>query len=179
MARVTPALDRSPPTEATMEIGSMPRALALSPAAQFILASAATMLALALLDFIGAVFAKEWADTRQPAWFAAGLLTFAVLFVVYAGSLRTAELSLVTIGWVVFLQVGLVLYERFRYGATLSPAKWAAIALILALQAYLVLAPNERSQGVAESAPVRPIGGDVAERSPCAPPELGDALCPR
>jgi len=32
----------------------------------FVLTSLAAMLVLALLDFIGAVFAKEWADTRQP-----------------------------------------------------------------------------------------------------------------
>jgi hypothetical protein len=66
------------------------------------------------------------------------------LFAFYALSLKTAELSIVTIGWVVFLQVGLILYERFRYDVTLSPAKWAAIVLILALQAYLVLAPNDQ-----------------------------------
>ena len=49
-----------------------------------------------------------------------------------------------TIGWVVFLQVGLVRCETFRFGVTLSPVKWAAIALILALQAYLVLVASER-----------------------------------
>ena len=62
-----------------------------------------------------------------------------------AASLKTAELSIVTIGWVVFLQVGLLLYERFRYGASLPPLKWVAIVLILTLQAYLVLVPNEPS----------------------------------
>lgn len=117
----------------------------LPPALQFFLTSIAAMILLALLDFIGAVFAKEWADTRQPWWFVAGLLTFMGLFAFYATSLKTAELSVVTIGWVVFLQVGLILYERFRYGASLPPLKWAAIALILALQAYLVLIPNETS----------------------------------
>ncbi len=115
----------------------------LSPAVQFFLTSISAMIALALLDFIGAVFAKEWADTRQPLWFVAGLLTFMGLFVFYAISLKTAELSIVTIGWVVFLQVGLLLYERIRYGADLPPLKWVAIVLILALQAYLVLTPNE------------------------------------
>lgn len=76
-------------------------------------------------------------------WFAAGIVAFGVLFTVYAVSLKTAELSLVTIGWVVFLQVGLVLYERFRYGANLPAGNWAAIAVILALQACLVLVPND------------------------------------
>ena len=114
----------------------------LPPALQFFLTSIAAMILLALLDFIGAVFAKEWADTRQPWWFVAGLVTFMGLFAFYATSLKTAELSIVTIGWVVFLQVGLLLYERVRYGASLPPLKWAAIVLILALQAYLVLVPN-------------------------------------
>lgn len=126
-----------------MELTGITRVLGISPPWQFFLASLGTMLILALLDFVGAVFAKEWADTRHPGWFVLGLASFGILFVFYASSLRTAELSIVTIGWVVFLQVGLVLYERFRFGATLSPAKWAAIILILALQAYLVLVPND------------------------------------
>ena len=122
------------------------------PMVQFFLTSISAMFVLALLDFIGAVFAKEWADTRQPWWFVAGLLAFMGLFVFYAASLKTAELSIVTIGWVVFLQVGLLLYERVRYGAGLPPLKWAAIVMILTLQAYLVLVPNESgsSQAVAE-----------------------------
>lgn len=129
-----------------MDIDGLVRAIRLPgipPVAQFFLTSIAAMLILALLDFIGAVFAKEWADTRQPWWFVAGLLTFMGLFAFYAMSLKTAELSIVTIGWVVFLQVGLLLYERVRYDASLPPPKWAAIVLVLALQAYLVLAPND------------------------------------
>jgi multidrug transporter EmrE-like cation transporter len=136
-----------------MELTGITRTLGISPAWQFLLASLGTMLILALLDFVGAVFAKEWADTRHPGWFVLGLASFGILFVFYASCLRTAELSLVTIGWVVFLQVGLVLYERFRFGATLSPAKWAAIILILALQAYLVLAPNDSSASEEALAP--------------------------
>ena len=72
---------------------------------QFILTSLSAMIILALFDFVGAVFAKEWADTRQPWWFVAGLATFMGLFCFYAYSLKTAELSIVTIGWVVFLPV--------------------------------------------------------------------------
>ena len=125
----------------------------IPPVVQFFLTSIVAMIMLALLDFIGAVFAKEWADTRQPWWFVVGLVTFIGLFTFYANSLKTAELSIVTIGWVVLLQVGLLMYERVRYGAQLPPLKWAAIALILALQTYLVLVPDERSStdGVAEA----------------------------
>jgi multidrug transporter EmrE-like cation transporter len=122
---------------------------------QFIITSLSAMIILALFDFVGAVFAKEWADTRQPWWFVAGLATFMGLFCFYAYSLKTAELSIVTIGWVVFLQVGLLVYERVRYGTELPPMKWAAIALILALQAYLVLAPNNAGEE-AESAQIMP-----------------------
>ena len=103
------------------------------------------MLALAGLDMLGAVLAKEWTLRQQPLWFAAGLAAFMVLFVVYAASLRVAELSIVTMGWIVFLQVGLLLVDTLRYGVTFPPGKWAAIAVILALQAYLVLAPNGSS----------------------------------
>jgi multidrug transporter EmrE-like cation transporter len=146
-----------------MELTGFTRALGISPAWQFVLASLGTMLVLALLDFVGAVFAKEWADTRHPGWFVLGLASFGILFVFYASSLRTAELSIVTIGWVVFLQVGLVLYERFRYGATLSPAKWAAIVLILALQAYLVLVPNTSGGEETTMSPAvgQPVDADV------------------
>jgi multidrug transporter EmrE-like cation transporter len=136
---------------------------AISPAVQFFLTSIAAMMLLALLDFIGAVFAKEWADTRQPWWFVAGLVTFIGLFAFYATSLKTAELSIVTIGWVVFLQVGLVLYERVRYGAHLPPLKWVAIALILALQAYLVLVPNQTSSS---DVTAELIGGEAQAGGP-------------
>jgi multidrug transporter EmrE-like cation transporter len=127
-----------------MDLPFVLRSLGAPASAQFVLVSISTMFILAALDFVGAVFAKEWADGKHPLWFVAGFLTFGVLFTFYAFSLKTAELSIVTIGWVVFLQVGLVLYERLRFDVTLSPVKWMAIALILGLQAYLVLVPNER-----------------------------------
>jgi hypothetical protein len=100
------------------------------------------MLTLAALDFLGSVFAKEWAEGRNHWLFAAGLLAFAALFAVYAVSLQLAELSTVTFGWIITLQVGLLLLERVRYAVVLPNGKWAAILAILALQAYLVLAPN-------------------------------------
>ncbi len=102
----------------------------------------AAMMGLATLDFVGAVFAKEWALGRSRWVFAAGLLTFALLFAVYALSLRVADLSTVTFGWIVCLQVGLLVFERIRYGVTLPAGKWTAIVAILTLQAYLVLMPN-------------------------------------
>jgi hypothetical protein len=100
------------------------------------------MVVLAALDFVGAVLAKEWAEERNHWLFAGGLAAFGVLFAVYALSLKLAELSTVTFGWIVTLQVGLLLLERVRYAVVLPSGKWAAIVAILVLQAYLILAPN-------------------------------------
>lgn len=105
-------------------------------------AGLAAMVALAGLDIAGALLAKEWAVRHDGQWFAAGLVTFGLLFAVYARSLQVAELSVVTLGWVVFLQVGLLAVDRLRYGVEFPAAKWAAVVAILVLQAYLILAPN-------------------------------------
>ena len=67
------------------------------------------MVLLAALDFIGAVLAKEWATERNHWLFAGGLVAFGALFAVYAVSLKVAELSTVTFGWIITLQVGLLL----------------------------------------------------------------------
>ena len=115
-----------------LELPAMPRFMLLAGA----------MVILAGLDFGGALLAKQWADNGNRLCFAIGLLTFVVLFAVYATSLKTAELSVVTMGWVVLLQVGLILIDRFRYDVSMSPEKWAAIVVILLLQAYLILDPQ-------------------------------------
>ena len=107
------------------------------------------MLGLAGLDLVGAVAAKEWVEHRSGLALAAGLGTFLVLWWVYASSLQYAELAVVTLGWVVVLQVGLVLVDRFRYAVELPPGKWVAIGVVLAAQAYLLLAPSGTSRGTA------------------------------
>jgi hypothetical protein len=111
------------------------------------------MVLLAGLDLAGALLAKEWADNGSVRALVLGAGAFVVLFWVYASSLRYAELALVTMGWVVILQVGLVLIDRWRYGVELPVGKWVAIAVVLVAQAYLVLAPGvERAATVAGSA---------------------------
>jgi hypothetical protein len=107
------------------------------------------MLALAVLDFAGALAAKEWADGGSPRWLFAGIGCFLVLFYVYASSLQYAELATVTMGWIVLLQVGLLVLDHVRYDVALPPARWVAIVLILVLQGYLVLAPAVSKSGAA------------------------------
>ncbi|NUO36091.1 MAG: hypothetical protein HOQ27_13665 [Dermatophilaceae bacterium] len=105
------------------------------------------MVCLAGLDLVGAVFAKEWAANGSVRALVLGAGAFLVLFWVYASSLRYAELALVTMGWVVMLQVGLVLVDRWRYGVELPVGKWIAIGVVLLAQAYLVLAPSASQAG--------------------------------
>lgn len=102
---------------------------------------AATALLLAGLDLLGALAAKAWADHRSLTWFATGLALFGLLFWVYGSALQYAELAAVTVAWIVVLQVGLILVDRFRNGVDVSTDRWIAIAGILALEAYLLLAP--------------------------------------
>jgi len=102
----------------------------------------ATALVLAGLDLAGAMAAKSWSEHHSVVWFAVGLGLFGVLFWVYGSALRYAELAEVTIAWIVVLQVGLLLIDRFRYGVDIATPKWVAVAAILGLEAYLLLAPN-------------------------------------
>jgi hypothetical protein len=114
--------------------------------------AAVAMLLLAAVDVGGAYAAKEAVVRRSPAWAAAGVGLFLLLFYLYASSLQYAELALVTLGWVVALQVGVVLLDQFKYGNALSADKWVAVAVILAAQAYLLLSPIA-------SSPATPVPG--------------------
>jgi hypothetical protein len=100
------------------------------------------MAALAGLDLLGAVAAKEWAQRHAAAPLVLGVATFVVLFWVYASALQYAELAVVTMGWIVLLQVGIILVDRWHFGATLPADKMLAIAVILLAQGYLLLGPS-------------------------------------
>lgn len=108
---------------------------------------------LAGLDLVGSVFAKEWAGAARPWAFVAGATVFLLLFAVYAVGLKYAEMSTVTFGWIVVLQVGVLLIERMRYGVSIPTGKWVAIVAIIVLQAYLVLGP---AGGANDAAPAGP-----------------------
>ena len=100
------------------------------------------MAALAGLDLLGAVAAKEWAEKQNTVALGLGALSFLVLFWVYASSLQYAELAVVTMGWIVMLQVGILLVDRIHFDNALPAGKIAAVVIILAAQGYLLLAPS-------------------------------------
>ena len=56
--------------------------------------------------------------------------------------MKSGALALVTMGWIVILQVGLLLIDRFQYGVHLAPGKWVAVGVILVAQGYLLLGPG-------------------------------------
>jgi len=111
------------------------------------------MVCLAGLDLAGALFAKEWAEHGGIRALVLGAGTFVVLFWVYASSLKYAELSIVTMGWVVILQVGVILVDTWRYGVELPTGKWIAIGVVLVAQAYLVLGPTLSQPGTTAGGP--------------------------
>jgi hypothetical protein len=106
-----------------------------------VVTAAVAMVVLAGLDLTGSYAAKEAALRRSPLIAAGGVVVFLLLFWVYASSLQYAELAPVTLGWIVVLQVGVVLLDRYRYGAQLPTGAWLAITVMIAAQAYLLLAP--------------------------------------
>jgi hypothetical protein len=101
-----------------------------------------SMAALAGLDLFGAFAAKEWVETKNSAALGVGALSFLVLFWVYASSLQYAELAVVTMGWIVLLQVGILVIDRIAFDSSLPAGKLAAVVVILAAQGYLLLAPS-------------------------------------
>ncbi len=103
------------------------------------------MIVLAALDLAGAFAAKEAVQRGSAGMAVLGAVLFLALFWVYASSLEVAELSSVTFGWIVLLQVGVVMLDRYRYHVMPARGAWLAIAVLLAAQAYLVLAPSAGS----------------------------------
>ena len=100
------------------------------------------MAALAALDLAGAFAAKEWAASKSPMALSLGALSFLVLFWVYASSLQYAELAVVTMGWIVLLQLGILVIDRIVFDSSLPAGKLVAVVIILVAQGYLVLAPS-------------------------------------
>lgn len=96
------------------------------------------MVVLAGLDLLGALLARRWAHGGSALWFGAGLGCFALLFWVYGSSLRYAELIPVTFGWLVALQIGLMLIERANSARQVPVGHWLAAIAMIGLEGYLI-----------------------------------------
>ena len=96
------------------------------------------MLALAGIDFAAALVAQDFADRRRGVVLLAGCLLQVTLFLVYALALRLASLSIVTMGWIVLLQVALFATDLARGRLHPGAAQWVAVVVVLVAQAYLV-----------------------------------------
>ncbi len=107
------------------------------------------MLTLAAIDFAAALVAQDFAERRRLSTLAVGCGLQIALFVVYAGALRLAELSIVTMGWIVLLQVALIATDVTRNGLTLTHRQWAAVALVIVGQVYLVASTDGRPRAAA------------------------------
>lgn len=96
------------------------------------------MLVLAGLDLVGALLARRWAHGGSLLWFGAGVACFALLFWVYGSSLRYADLIPVTFGWIVALQIGLMLIDSARSSTGIATGRWVAAVAIVILEGYLL-----------------------------------------
>ena len=96
------------------------------------------MVVLAGLDFGGTMLAKEWTVHREPWQLIGGGAAFLALFAVLVSGLRYAEMSILTLGWIVMLQTAVIVVDRSRYGNSLSTGAWLAMLTILLLQGYLL-----------------------------------------
>ena len=65
------------------------------------------------------------------------------LFALFSLAMRYSEMSTVTLGWIVAMQVGLMVTERVRYGVDHGLDRWAAVAGMVVLQSYLLFAASE------------------------------------
>ncbi len=102
--------------------------------------AAGAIVLLAGLDLLGAVMARRYADHRSWLALVGGGAVFVTLFWVYGRSLAYAELATITFGWVVLLQVGVVLIDRVTSHTSIPTGKLVAMVAIVVLQGYLLLA---------------------------------------
>ena len=129
------------------------------------------MVVLAALDLAGAYAAKESVERRSAGFACFGLACFCLLFWVYASSLRYADLAPVTFGWIVLLQVGVLLLDRHRYSVPLPPGAWVAVTLMITAQAWLLLAPYQT--GTPETPASAPTSSEVTDPDGTGPGRWG------
>jgi hypothetical protein len=117
---------------------------------------------LAALDLVGALLAKEYADRPRLAVLLAGIAVFALLFGLYTASMSVSDLWVVTFGWVVLLEVGVLLLDRFHFGTAISTRKLVLVCLLFVVQIALLL-PDHHGEPSGRPADVSPTAAAVDE----------------
>ncbi|MEZ5298782.1 MAG: hypothetical protein R2697_21620 [Ilumatobacteraceae bacterium] len=110
-------------------------------------AIAGITLVLAAVDVIEAVMAKEWSERRSVWLLVGGVAAATALFALFSVAMRYSDMSTVTLGWIVVMQVGLMVTERVRYGVDHGLDRWAAVAGMIALQACPAVPPPKPAAG--------------------------------
>ncbi len=94
------------------------------------------------VDLIGSVAIKEAGLRRSPALAFVGVLAFVCLALVLYLALQYAELTLVSLCWIVLVQVGVMLVDHFLYGVTPGNVQLLAIGVALVALGVALLAPT-------------------------------------
>lgn len=94
------------------------------------------------MDMVSSAAAREAVDGTGWVWVSAGVLANVAMWWVLASTLLRGSLTIITIGWCVAAQVGVLVLDRLRYGVQLSAPQWAAVVLIISAQVFLMTGPG-------------------------------------
>ena len=107
---------------------------------------------LAGVDSLATLALKEAMARRDPALAAAGILGMVTLGVIVMVASRIAELTLVSLGWIVLFQVIVTFADVRWYGVRLSTVQAVAIGVAMAALVVAIVATPAR----VEEPPERP-----------------------
>lgn len=103
--------------------------------------------ALAVIDLACAYAAKQWVTTRSAGALGGGVVAALLLFWVFASALQYAEMAVVTLGWIVLLQVGVLALDELKYGVHHPPRTWLVVLIVMLAQGYLICFPGSAEAG--------------------------------
>lgn len=106
----------------------------------------AAIVALAGLDSTAVVLFKEAAAQRNPLYAIYGIGLLICVAGVLIVTLDMADLTIVSLGWIVMFQVVVMVVDALKYGV--YPGRVQAVAILIALMGLIVagLAPSAKAQ---------------------------------
>lgn len=121
----------------------------------------AAILVLAGLDVAAAVAFKEAARQSNPLYAIYGVALFVGVGAVLTMTLELAELTIVSLGWIVMFQVVIMFIDHIRYDVTPGPVQMAAI--VVALMALVVAGLAPAASPLPESKAGRHVSGQSTD----------------